>query len=253
MTNRRKEIPMRYSSGADRAINEISISEDDTVRAVLLRLKPGSNFHLADVNDKPFGIDDYPFGYVSIAANPPLQILHGSALKGKKRDPTPKKDNRIATEIRFRDLKTVFARGVQPTYAKALTDAISSFSITDPCHIERVRAEDDRIIIEIALGEDAPWFTEKSCPPLKLSEDKIYAESTGTGGWGITPPPPPMQTRAKATKAKRFVDVLLHNLGTDEIENVGKAAEYNEAIALANRSGKVPKGWNVAVTDANEE
>jgi hypothetical protein len=54
-------------------------------------------------------------------------------------------------------------------------------------------------------------------------------------------------------KAVRIVDVLLHNLGTDEIENIGKAAEYGEAIALAHRSGKVPKGWNVAVTDANDE
>jgi hypothetical protein len=71
MTNRRKEIPMRYSSGTDRAINEILISEADTVKVILLRLKAGSNFHLADVNGKPFGIDDCPFGYVSVAANPP--------------------------------------------------------------------------------------------------------------------------------------------------------------------------------------
>jgi hypothetical protein len=54
-------------------------------------------------------------------------------------------------------------------------------------------------------------------------------------------------------KEKRIVEVLLHNLGTDEIESIGRAAAYNEAIALANKSGKVPKGWNVAVTDANDE
>jgi hypothetical protein len=64
-----------------------------------------------------------------------------------------------------------------------------------------------------------------------------------------------MQTRATAAKKKavRLVDVFLHNLGTDEMEAIGKAAEYGDAIALAHRSGKVPKGWNVAVTDANDE
>jgi ribonuclease HI len=71
MTNRRKEISMRCSSGADGEIKEVPISEDDTVKIILLRIKAGSNFHLADNNDKPFGVDDCPFGYVSTAANPP--------------------------------------------------------------------------------------------------------------------------------------------------------------------------------------
>jgi hypothetical protein len=64
-----------------------------------------------------------------------------------------------------------------------------------------------------------------------------------------------MQTRAAASrnKAVRVVDVLLHNLGTDEIELIGKATDYSEAIALAHRSGKVPKGWNVAGMEKNEE
>jgi hypothetical protein len=42
-------------------------------------------------------------------------------------------------------------------------------------------------------------------------------------------------------------------LGTDEIEKVGNADSYDQAIAIVRRSGKVPKGWNVAVTDANDE
>jgi hypothetical protein len=91
---------------------------------------------------------------------------------------------------------------------------------------------------------------------LKLSEDKIYAEAVGTGGWGVTPPPPPpMQTRAAAGKEKavRVTEVFLHNLDSEEMEIIGKAAEYGEAIALAHRSRKVPKGWNVAVTEANDE
>jgi hypothetical protein len=64
-----------------------------------------------------------------------------------------------------------------------------------------------------------------------------------------------MQTRAAVAKRKavRVVDVFLHNLGTDELENIGRAADYSEAITMARNTGKVPKGWNVAVTEVNDE
>jgi hypothetical protein len=64
-----------------------------------------------------------------------------------------------------------------------------------------------------------------------------------------------MQTRAAAAKnrAVRVVDVYLHNLASDELELIGKATDYSEAIALAHRSGKVPKGWNVAGMEKNDE
>jgi hypothetical protein len=71
MTNRRKEIQMRYSAGEDREIKEVTLGENDTSRIILSRLKAGSNFHLADSNGKPFAIEDCPFGYVSLASNPP--------------------------------------------------------------------------------------------------------------------------------------------------------------------------------------
>jgi hypothetical protein len=98
-------------------------------------------------------------------------------------------------------------------------------------------------------------------PPLKLSEDKIYAESVGTGGWGSSSQfsqPPPMQTRAAATvsapkKAVRIKDVFLHNLETDEMEPIGRVAEYGDALVLARNSGKVPKGQNIAISDCNDE
>jgi hypothetical protein len=63
-----------------------------------------------------------------------------------------------------------------------------------------------------------------------------------------------MQTRAAAAKnrAVRVVDVLLHNLVTDEMEPIGKATDFQEAITLARRSGKVPKGWNVAGSEKND-
>jgi hypothetical protein len=216
------------------------------------------------VTGKPLGMEDYPFGYVSSVVNPPLQLLHGSALKGKVRELTPRKDNRIAVETRFKDEKHTFIRGAHPTYAILLEDIIARCSITDPCHIERVRAIDDRIFVDVELGEDTHWLTEKACPPLKLSEDRILAESTGTGGWGsasapLQPPTrAPMQTRAaKAAtapkKATRIKDVLLHNLETDEMEPIGEAEDYGDAIALAHKSAKVPKGFNVAITDANDE
>jgi hypothetical protein len=258
MTNRQKEITMRYSVETDREIKEVTITETDTVRVILSHLKAKSNFHLADVTGKPFGMEDFPFGYVSSAINPPLQLLHGSALKGKVRDPTPRKDNRIAVETKFKDEKYTFIRGAHPTYAMILEDVISRCSISDPCHIERVRAEEDRIFVDIELGEDAHWFTEKACPPLKLSEDRILAEATGTGGLGSQPSTSPMQTRAaKAAagpkKATRIKDVFLHNLESEEMEPIGKAVEYGDAIALAHKSGKVPKRFNVAVTDANDE
>jgi hypothetical protein len=164
MTNRPKEITMRYTGETDREIKEVTISETDTVRVILSRLKAKSNFHLADSEDKPFGIEDMPFGYVSIPSSPPLKLLHGSALRGKVREATMRKDNRIAVQVNFRDGKSVYPRGVQPSYAAVLDQAGDNFGITDPCHIGKVRADEDRILIDIELGEDNGWFTEKACP-----------------------------------------------------------------------------------------
>jgi hypothetical protein len=258
MTNRPKEITMRYSGKTDREIKEVTISETDTVRVILSRLKAKSNFHLADSEDKPFGIEDIPFGYVSIPSSPPLKLLHGSALRGKVRESTPRKDNRIAVEVHFEGNKAVFPRGVQPTYTTILEHAATNFGMTTPVCLERIRADEDRILVDIKLGDEALWFIEKACPPLNLSDDKIYAESVGTGGWGSISPSSPMQTRAAVAaaapkKADRIKDVLLHNLETDEMEPIGRATEYEEALKLARNSGKVPKGQNLAVSDCNDE
>jgi hypothetical protein len=46
---------------------------------------------------------------------------------------------------------------------------------------------------------------------------------------------------------------MLHNLTNDEMEKVREADSYDQAIFLAKRSGKVPKGWNVAISEANDE
>jgi hypothetical protein len=95
MTNRRTEVLMRYHTEHDRTIKEIPISEDDTPSSVLLKLREESNFHIADEGGHPFAADDNLFGYCTFASNPPLQLLHGSAL--------PKKDHRRRTPVLGKD------------------------------------------------------------------------------------------------------------------------------------------------------
>jgi hypothetical protein len=116
MTNKRKEVTMRYHTELDPTIKEVSITEDDTPKMILAKLSLKDNFFITDSNGNPFGNDDSLFGYCTLQENPPVQGLHGSALRTRKaRVLTPKKDNRIKTEIRMGDERTVFARGVQTT------------------------------------------------------------------------------------------------------------------------------------------
>jgi hypothetical protein len=259
MTNRSKEVEMQYLEEGSGEIKTVPISETDTVRVILLRLKAKGNFHLTDAEGKPFKIENVPFGYVSNPATPPLKLLHGSALRGKPREDTPRKDGRIAVEVNFEDDGSVYPRGIQATYTSILEHAVRDFGITTPTCFKNIRAEEDRIIIEIKLGDDASWFTEKACPPLKLSEDRIFTESTGTGGWGRAPAPMqsfPMQTRS-ASKAppvpKKVKDVFLYDAENDDLIPVGRTADYNEAIEMARRSGRVRIDQNVAITSCEEE
>jgi hypothetical protein len=109
MTNRRREAMMRYCTEHDKEIKEVPISEDDMPASVLLKLNAGSNFHITDDKGRPFAMNDNLVGYCTFEANPPLKLLHGSALTTRKtREPTKKKDNRIVTEIRCGDEKTTF-------------------------------------------------------------------------------------------------------------------------------------------------
>jgi ribonuclease HI len=48
MTNRKKEVIMRYHTELDSTIKELPISEDDTPATALIKLKVGQNFHLVD-------------------------------------------------------------------------------------------------------------------------------------------------------------------------------------------------------------
>jgi hypothetical protein len=256
MTDRGEEVTLRYQVRGETEIKKILINENDTPHSILLRLKAETNFHIADDGGHPFEMDDNLFGYCTFAANPPVKVLHGSALLSRKcRVRTPKKDNRIALEVRLGDDKTTFARGIQASYAKVLSDVKDYFSKPEPCHIACIRVEDDRIILECATGIDAPWFTEKACPPLKLADDKLYQEASSVGGWGVAPPSNPMQTRARAAAVRKvkLLEVFLHNFATNDLTKIGDADSYDKANAMAKDSGLVPKGWNVAVTEANDE
>jgi hypothetical protein len=64
-----------------------------------------------------------------------------------------------------------------------------------------------------------------------------------------------MQTRATASKNRpaRSVEVILHNLDSDVVETIGTATDFQEAITLARRLGKVPKGLNIAGTEKTDE
>jgi hypothetical protein len=201
MTNSRKEIQMRYSGEGDGEIKSLMIGENDTTRMILLALKAKSNFHLTDSENHPFALDDCPFGYISVPANPPLKFLHGSVPLRKPREPTPKKDSRMAIEVKIGGAISVYSRS-NPTppqkYSGLLAEMISKQGLMGDWHIERVRAVEDRILIEIAEGEPLSWFCESVCPPLRSEDDKLLRASYGVGGWGIIPPTAPMQTRAAA-------------------------------------------------------
>jgi hypothetical protein len=62
-----------------------------------------------------------------------------------------------------------------------------------------------------------------------------------------------MKTAQAKKKPTRVHDIFLHNLEADEMVAIGKAVECADALDLARKSGKVPKGWNIAITDANDE
>jgi hypothetical protein len=127
---------------------------------------------------------------------------------------TPKRDNRMKNVVVLGDEKATFARELHLSYSKLVEDGREQFGKSEDWKIERVRADEDRIILECAEGVDPFWFTEKTCPPLRLSEDGIYqaAARVQPGMWGKAPPtnPAAMLTRARAPgPKKKKVDVIL--------------------------------------------
>jgi hypothetical protein len=113
MTKKKKTVTMRYHTELDPSIKEILITEDDTPKMILAKLNLKGNFLITDSNGNPFANEDSLFGYGTFERNPPVQVLHGSALRTRKaRELTKKKDNRIKTIIAMGDERMTFERGV---------------------------------------------------------------------------------------------------------------------------------------------
>jgi hypothetical protein len=92
MTNRRKEVSLRYSTELDPEIKEVKISEDDTPKMIVEKLGLKGSWFVADVTRHPFGENDSLFRYATFLGNAPVMILHASALASQKFRPlTPKK------------------------------------------------------------------------------------------------------------------------------------------------------------------
>jgi hypothetical protein len=200
------------------------------------------------------------FEYFTIDGHPPVQILHGSALRThKEREVTKKKDNRIRQIIAFGGERLRYERVRYHSYEQFVRENREGCSLPETWQIARVRAEEDQIIVECEDGADVSWFTEEACQPLKISEDQIYQDALKVppGGWGkmVQANPKAMFTRARTAAEKKMkkVQLVLQNLTSGEALNVGEAYRYGKAIDLAKKSGKVPNGWNVAVSDANDE
>jgi hypothetical protein len=191
MTNRKREVPLRYTLGRDAEVKEVLISETDTPRAVVSRLKQ-DGFQIVDPAGNPFSQEDSLFGYATMRGALPVKILHGSAMRTTKaRVKTPRQDNRAKVEIKFDHKRFEFARGLYPTYQKLLEECRKAEKLPYTWQIWAIRAEEDRIIVECVDGVIPFLFSEKACPPMKLSEDPIYqnAVRVPSGSWGGHPNP----------------------------------------------------------------
>jgi hypothetical protein len=187
-----------------------------------------------DSNGYPFGGNDSLFGYCTFEGNPPVKILHGSALTSAKfRTVTPKKDNRMKNIVVFEGERAVSAREMHRTYAKLVEDGREQFGKSEDWKIERIREDEDRIIVECAEGADQSWFSEKTCPPPRLSEDGIYQAATRVppGMWGKAAPTNrsgmPTRARAAAAAKKKKVDVILQVIEVPEKKTQSRRKRYS--------------------------
>jgi hypothetical protein len=255
MTNKRKQTTLRYLLDKETDPKEITIFEDDTPGTILARLKPGTNFFITDENKNVFASNDSLFGYCTFAVNPPVKVLHQSALRSlKPRALTKKKDNRMAVEIHLGDGSTTFARGAHKTYAKLLNSAKEFFGTDAPVHALHVRAEDDRIILECSTEVLAPWFTEKACPPLNPEDDRLLQEASNVGGWGTNPPPVhPMKTRSQKASAEKKRNVIVWDREKDTRTKIGEASHNYDAMDMAKASGLAPPKFNWTIVEETED
>jgi hypothetical protein len=259
MTNKRKDVVLRYSFGNTTEVHEVLIGENDTPPQVTLKVGKQGNFYVVDPNGVPFGKDDSLFGYATTQEALPVQILHGSALRTlKTRALTPKKDNRIKVECRFGDEKQCFERSAYQSYKDLVEDNCRAHSLPDSWQIASVREEDDRIIVVCEDGANPFWFIEKMCPALKIMQDKIYANATRVppGSWSApagVQPQIAMFARARAAAGPKPCHVVLQVRPAGDLYDLGEISEFDEAVPAAMQRGGIQENWDISVIGANPE
>jgi hypothetical protein len=96
MTNKRKEVELRYKTNENPEVKEMVIYEEDTPQSVIERSGRKGNVFVVDSMGNPFGKTDGLFRYATGREAPPVTIMHGSGMSTmKNRNPTVNKDNRI--------------------------------------------------------------------------------------------------------------------------------------------------------------
>jgi hypothetical protein len=246
VTNKRKEVTLRYCIGEEEEVHEMIVGESDTPSQAIVRTGKQGNFYVTDINGIPFSKEDSFFGYATFPGAPPVRILHGSALKTlKTRPPTAKKDCRIRVEIRFGDNVQSFGRATYSSYRDAIDDNRRAHALPDTWQVATIRAEEDRIIIMCEDGADPFWFSEKTNPPIKLALDKIYAAATRVppGSWGvpvIAQPQVSMLTRARAQNPIEC-HVVLQVRSTGDLFDLGTIEKFDDALPAAIQRGGTPE------------
>jgi hypothetical protein len=255
LTNRRKEVGLRYSLDDEPEIKEVVIYEDDTPGSVMSRPGKRDNYYVVDMNDKPFDRTDSLFGYATLKGAQPVRVKHRAKMSTMK---TPRKDNREKVEVRFGDEKLEFERGVYKTHQWLVDEARSGNHLSESWKIVVVRAEEERIIVECSDGTDPFWFSEKTCPPLDPKGDKLRdaVALVPPGGWGkvSTATQAPMQTRAqaKAAVAKEF-KVILQLSPSGERFDIGTVKAYDQALDFVRNACGLTNTWELSIVKSTQE
>jgi hypothetical protein len=137
-------------------------------------------------------------------------------------------------------------------------DSRRAHGLPETWQIAYVRAEDDRIIVVCEDGANPFWFSEKMCPPIKLTQDKIYTAALRVppGSWGTVDSAQPqmttMLTRSRAASGKPTTfHVILQVRPAGDLCDLGEISEFDEAVPAAIQRGGIPEKWDIAVADVN--
>jgi hypothetical protein len=132
MTNKRKEVELRYMFEHDTEAKEVLISEDDTPKMITTKVGKKENFHVVDPRGNPSGQDDSLFGHATMSGALPVRIVHGSALRtNKTRVKSARKDNRAKMVIKSKEEKQEFDRPVYPTHRRSLEDCREAIGLPE--------------------------------------------------------------------------------------------------------------------------